>query len=136
MAEERQGPLGWTWMGCATLLLTLVPLWFGLTSTFVYLWGKEWWEQMGLVGPTTLFGVDVVWFVAGVQGVLLLLLILALVGMLWALMRIGAWIMAQRARGDATRYASLAGDVVLTREAWADTSNLPNPDEEITEEVE
>ena len=129
MAEGRQGPFGWTAMGCVTVVLVAVPLWFGLTSTFVYLWGDNWAEEMGLSVEVALFAIPLVWWVSAIQGVLLLLLLVALAGLFWLVVGAGRWILERRAHGDAVRYASLAGDTTLRADAWADTSKLPEPDD-------
>jgi len=116
----REGLFGWTRLGCGTALLTLTPIWLGLTVAFFYLWGPRGWFSLGLAGPTRFLGLDLVWYVAGAQACALLALILVLVVGGWLVVG-GAsrWLERRRARASRRRYESVVGDGdVLRDDAW------------------
>ncbi|MBW1877595.1 MAG: hypothetical protein JRI25_22735 [Deltaproteobacteria bacterium] len=122
--EDRpeEGLFGWTRLGCGTVVLTIAPIWFGITAALVHLWGAEWHANLGLPGPVRFLGLDLVWYVASVQACTLLALILVLV--------VGGWLVVggvsrllerRRARAARKRYDSVVGDgAVLREDAWED----------------
>jgi hypothetical protein len=119
----EEGLFGWTRLGCGTTALTITPIWLGVTAALVYLWGADWYSSFGMSDPVRFLGLDLVWYVAGVQACLLLALILVLVVGGWLVVGGGSrWWERRRARLSRERYESVVGDgAVLRDDAWPDT---------------
>lgn len=133
MAERpAEGLFGWTRLGCVTFLLTVLPIWLGLTGAFVYLWGDDWPARMGLEEAARFLGVPMVWWVALVQGLLMLALIAGLATLfLGAIRALAAYFTWRSHRAASKRYDDLVGDgAVLRSDAWATSEG---PDDEPTE---
>jgi len=128
--RPEEGLFGWTRLGCGTAVLTLAPLWFGITAAMVYLWGRDWYLALGLPGPARFLGLDLVWYVAGIQACVLLALILVLVVGGWLVVGGGSrWMERRRARAIRRRYESVVGDgAVLRDDAWPEVDEPTEED--------
>jgi len=134
-----EGALGWTRLGCATTLLTVLPLWGGLVAALIHMWGPDWPARFGLQGPATWLGISLVTWVAMAQATLVLVAlgVVVALGLLgWRV--VGGWLERRSARASARRYDALVGDGgVLRPDSWALTDGpepeAPSPDDEDTE---
>lgn len=134
-----EGVLGWTRLGCATVLLTLFPVWGILVAALVHLWGPEWPARFGLKEPATWLGIQLVTWVSMGQATAMLMALGALVLVTMTAWRVlSGWLARRSDRTSAERYDAVVGDGgVLRPDSWALTDGPepepPPPDEEENE---
>lgn len=130
-ASEGWG--GWIRLVLGTLLLTALPIWFMFTAMLVHVAGSEWWAKLlPTGGPISIFGLDLVWVVAGAEVAIGMVVLTGLaLGGLAGVRLVGRLWDRRSEQGLARRYDAVVGDGdVLRPDAWEGVEVAPDEDED------